>query len=83
MKRVIEAEKEYKTGNTTKALSQFFKAFPDLSYWKEEFEYMLENNIDFESDSMMADGTKNNEWCFALHLDAEESYTYICVIERA
>ena len=84
MKRIIEAEKEYKTGNVKKALGMFFKAFPELDYWKEEFEYMLKNNIDFDSDTRFADscGTRNENWAYALHLDYSDNHTYICVIER-
>lgn len=51
--------------------------------WKETFEYMYENNQDFFCDNVWADGTKNNDWTYALHLDDNGGSYYLCVIERA
>lgn len=82
MKRVIEIEKEYKA-TPKKAIEKFFKKFPEINYWKETFEWMLESGTEHFTDDMMADGTKNNEWCYSLWLDQNDDYTYICVIERA
>ena len=51
---------------------------------KEQLEWMAKNNVDFFADTKMADGTKNHDWCYALHLDQfEGDHTYICIIERA
>lgn len=82
MKRVIEIEKEYKLPAAT-AIKRFFKTYPDMEYWKETFEWMLETNADHFDDTLMADGTKNREWCYSLHLDQNEDCTYVCIIERA
>jgi len=82
MKRIIEIEKEYKS-NAKSAINRFFKTHSELDYWKETLEYMYENGVDFYCDNVMADGTKNNDWAYALHLDIGEGYTYICIIERA
>ena len=82
MKRTIEVELEIKCKNAKTAIKRFFKKYPKLSYWKEQFEYMAENNIDFENDGILADGSKNKEWRWALHLDVNEDTVYMCVIER-
>lgn len=83
MKRIIEAEIETNAKKFKTAINRFFNKFPDLEYWKEEIEYMHENGIDFECDNVMANGEKNNDWGWVIHLDEEENYFYICVIERA
>lgn len=81
MRRVIEVEQEYKL-SPEKAIDRFFKKYRELDYWKETFDYMRENNIDFMCDNTMADGTKNRYWTYALNLDFNGEYTYICIIER-
>ena len=58
-----------------------FQENPDLIYWEDEFVYMLENNIEFESDNVLGSG-QNLNWRYALHLDQNEDTTYICIIER-
>lgn len=83
MKRIIDVDMECKCKKLSTALDKFFKKHPSLNYWRETFEYMAENNLDFFSDNTMADGTKNKDWAYALHLDINENYFYICVIERA
>lgn len=83
MKRIIEAELETKCKKAQTAIERFFKKYPAITYWKETLEYMAENNIDFFSDNRMADGTNNNEWAYALHLDINDDHYYLCVIERA
>lgn len=88
MKRVIEAEFETTAKKFETALNRFFKKYPELDYWKEQFEYMYEHNIDFTCDNIFADGTTNENWSWALHLVIndlvmnDDSY-YFCVIERA
>ena len=82
MKRIIDVDMECRCKKLSTALDSFFKKYPNLSYWRECFEYMAENNRDFESDVILADGTKNNCWTWALHLDMEENYYYIAIIER-
>ena len=83
MKRTVEIEMTSKTNNVEKAINKFFSKHPEIEYWKETFEYMAENNEDFFCDNTMADGAKNNEWAYALHLDINENSVYMCVIERA
>lgn len=83
MKRIIDVDMECKCKKLSTALDKFFKKYPALNHWREQLEYMAENNQDFDSDTKMADGTKNNFWSWALHLDIEENYIYIAVIERA
>ena len=83
MKRIIEAEMEIRVNNFEIALNRFFKKFPEIDYWREEFEDMYENDKDFECDNMLANGEKNNDWSYALHLDCNEDSYYMCVIERA
>lgn len=80
MKRTIEVEATYKCV-TKKAVEKFFKKNPDLIYWEDEFVYMLENNIEFESDNVLG-SEQNLNWRYALHLDQNEDTTYICIIER-
>lgn len=81
MKRTIEVEATYKCA-IKKAVEKFFQENPDLIYWEDEFVYMLENNIEFESDNVLGSGAKNQNWRYALHLDQNEDTTYICIIER-
>ena len=82
MKRTVDVDMTYRGKDLKKALDKFFKKYPSLNYWREQLEYMEENNQDFDSDSTLADGTKNNFWSWALHLDIEENYIYIAIIER-
>ena len=83
MKRTLEVEKEYyKTYHGQKAIDKFFKTYPELEEWKEAFEWMLQENKDFYSDDTFADGTRNNNWTYALHFDDSDDFTYICIIER-
>lgn len=81
MKRTIEIEMD-RAMSGERAIKLFFKLHPELDYWREQFEYMLQHGIDFFSDDKMADGTKNKNWAYALHLDASDTHTYICVVER-
>lgn len=83
MTRVVNVDKFYNTTNIKKVLGYFFKKYPELNYWKETFEYMYENNVDFFCDNLFADGTKNPDWRYALHLDIFDDCTYIAVVERA
>lgn len=82
MRRVKEYEKEYKTNNVLGAINRFFEKYQDVDYWKDTFEYMLENGENFFCDNLMADGEVNKDWRYALHLVVDEKYVYICVIER-
>lgn len=82
MTRTLEVQMETsKVGK--RAISYFFRKHRELSFWKEQFQWMLETNTDFFSDDKMADGTRNKDWSYALHLDITEGHTYICIIERS
>ena len=83
MTKKIEAWKEYRRFHGRKAIDKFFESYPELDYWKETFEWMLETNTDFLCDNIFGDGTKNRNWTYALHFENDEDFTYICVIERA
>ena len=83
MKIIIDVDMVCRCKKLSTALDRFFRKYPDLNAWRESFEWMAENNKDFECDNLFADGTKNKNWRFALHLDIEEDYYYIAVIERA
>lgn len=65
------------------AMRRFAKKYPEAyEVWSEQFDWMHENGKDFDSDNIMADGSRNNDWSWALHLDEDEGSYYICVIER-
>lgn len=83
MKRIVDVDMTINCKKLSTALNRFFKKYPELNYWREEFEWMAENNEDFECNNIFNDGSKNNDWTYALHLDIEDSYFYIAVIERA
>lgn len=83
MKKTVEVWKEYRRFHGQKAIDKFFEVHAELDYWKEQFEWMLETGTDFYCDNLMADGTKNADWTYALHFDNDEDFTYICIIERA
>ena len=83
MERVVNVDMEIKSKSVSKAFDRFFKKYPALDYWKEQFEYMAENNIDFFADLIMGDGSKNKDWSYALHLDIYTDHVYMAVVERA
>lgn len=83
MKRIIEVDMECRCKKLSTALNRFFGKYPDLEYWRGTFEYMAENGLDHENDSVFGDGTRNHDWRYALHLDIEDNYFYIGIIERA
>ena len=78
MKRIVDVDMTIRCKKLSTALNRFFKKYSELNYWRECFEYMAEHNEDFYND-----GSRNNDWTYALHLDMEDSYFYIAVIERA
>lgn len=89
MKRTVDVEMTVRTNNVEKAINKFFSKHPELEYWKETFIYMAENNEDFFSDTKLANGERNIDWAYALHLDINENVSkkdltvYMCIIERA
>ena len=83
MKRIVDVDMTIRCKKLSTALNRFFKKYPELNYWRENFEYMAEHNEDFECNNIYNDGSRNNDWTYALHLDMEDSFFYISVIERA
>ena len=83
MTRTVNVDMETRVAKVETAFNRFFKKHPELEYWRETFEYMAENNEDFFSDKTMADGTVNTNWAYALHLDIDDKFVYMAVIERA
>lgn len=83
MKRVIDIDMEIKANTTEKAFNRFFKKHPSLEYWRETFEYMAENGQVFFCDNLFGNGERNKNWSYALHLNINDGYIYMAVIERA
>jgi hypothetical protein len=85
MTRTVEVEFETRVKNPKTAINQFFRKHPDLEYWREVFEWMLENNVEFESDCWIdkANNIRNHDWTWALHFYIDEDHVYMCVVERA
>lgn len=84
MKRITNIDAEISCKKFSTALNRFMKKYPGHEEWKETFEWMYENGIDFFCDDTYADGTKNTDWCYALHLDVYDSgHYYMALIERA
>ena len=81
MKRTVNIDKEYRC-SAEKAIEKFFKAHPELDYWREQFEWMNEANVNHDINDTAGNGEKM-EWTYSLWLDKDENYTYIAVIERA
>ena len=81
MTRTVNIDKEYKC-SADKAIEKFFKANPELNYWKETLEWMNESNVNHFIDDTLANGEKIG-WSYSLWLDKDEAYTYIAIIERA
>lgn len=83
MKRITDIDGTYDCKKFSTALRRFMKKYPAHEEWKETFQWMYESGTDFFCDNMFADGTKNPDWCYALHLDVNEDNFYLALIERA
>lgn len=83
MKKIVNVDREIKARTPEKAFEKFFKKYPGLEYWKETFQYMAENGEDFFCDNLFGNGERNENWSYALHLDINDDYYYMAVIERA
>lgn len=83
MKRITDIDGSYDCKKFSTALRRFMKKYPGHEEWKETFEWMYESGTDFFCDNIFADGTKNPDWCYALHLDVNEDNFYLALIERA
>ena len=83
MVKVVDIDTLYHC-NADRAITLFFKKYPEhKDDWEESFRWMAKNGEDFFGDQLMADGTINRDWRYALHLDQNGDYTYIALIERA
>ena len=83
MKRIVDVDMSMNCKKFSTALKRFFNTFPEQKEeWKETFEYMYENDVDFFCDDTMGDGTRNDEWRYALHLDHDEEHYYMALIVR-
>lgn len=83
MKRITDIDADYTCKKFSTALRRFMKQYPGHEEWEETFQWMYENEIDFFCDNLFADGTKNLDWSYALHLDVYEEHFYLALIERA
>lgn len=83
MTRIIDVGMECRCKKLSTAIKKFFEKYPNLKEWKDTLEYMAENSIDSLSDTEIPDASYNDFWCWALHLDMEDDYFYIAIIERA
>lgn len=82
MKRTVDVDMEIRCKKFKTALDRFFNKNESLSYWRETFEWMYENGKDLFTDNIDAMGNKI-QWSYALHLDCEDGFFYMAVIERA
>lgn len=82
MKKITDVDAIYRCKKFETALSRFMKKYPGHEEWQETYEWMYENGVDFFCDNKFADGSENRNWCYALHLDVEEHYFYLALIER-
>lgn len=84
MKRITNVDAYITCKKFSTALDRFFKKFEGHEEWRETFEWMHEEGIEFFCDDLLADGTKNQDWCYALHLETfDNGYYYMALIERA
>lgn len=82
MKRITNIDMETNCKHLETALRRFMKQYPGHEEWQECFQWMYDNNVEFYSDNVFADGTYNAQWLYALHLIADTNYYYIALIER-
>lgn len=82
LQRVFSEDATYRRMKPENTIKRFCEKYDKLE-WKEVFDWMLEDGTEHFSDTMMADGSKNQDWCYSLWLEVEGDYTYIALIERA
>lgn len=82
-RRITDIDGEYNCKRFSTALKKFMKEHPGHEEWEETFQWMFETETDFFSDNFFADGTKNQDWSYALHLDVYEECFYLALIEIA
>ena len=83
MKRIVEAEMETDCKRASTAINRFFKKFPALADdWRETIEWMVESGTYHFSDDTV--GCRHTpDWRYALNVEIDDTYAYICIIERA
>ena len=70
-----EYELETNAAKFKTALRRFAKQYPEIAEaWGEVFEYMHENKQSFFGDQIMADGSHNEAWAYAIHLDENDGW---------
>ena len=83
MKRVTDVDAILRCKKFDTALNRFMKKYPGHEECREVYEWMHETGTEFFADTLMADGSKNNDWCYALHCEAGEDWYYLALVERA
>ena len=87
MRKTFSKDAEY-MGSAAHAIKMFCKRYPESTDgFKETFEWMAENGVTHFDDTLMADGTKNNNWMYSLELEWLDEYEgkdryYISLILR-
>ena len=77
-----ELETECKSYET--AMERFARKFPGAhEAWREHFDRMHENGKHSDNDKVLADGTYNKDWSWALILEEGKGLYYISVVERS
>lgn len=82
MKRTIEIEFETRCKKDSTAIKRFFKAHPEMTEWQEVVEWMLANSIQFYCNDTLADGSRCDDWTYAIHVDVNDDCYYFCIIIR-
>lgn len=82
MERIIEAEMEIKAKKDETAINRFFKKYSEIDYWKETFEYMVENGVEHFVNDLDNMGNKI-DWSYSLWFIRSDDSVYMAVIERA
>ena len=84
MKRITDIDMNITCKKFETALRRFMKKYPGHEEWEETFQWMYESGTNFYCDNLFADGTKNIDWSYALHLDSYDSgHYYLALIERS
>lgn len=69
MIKTFSKDAEY-TGSAAHAIKMFCKRYPEATDgFRETYEWMAENGVEKFSDDLFADGTRNSDWCYAIHLE--------------
>lgn len=84
MTRTVNVDMEIKAKKATTAINKFFNKYPHLDYWSELVENMFAEGTEHVDDTIMADGSYNNEWSYSIWTEcSDENYYYIAIVERS